>query len=102
MKRPGTSNKKTGNQEYLKDITFTVKAVRCFSKNNGPDDVVFDMELNGVTIYGCRVVEGKNGDFISFPSRKGSDGKYYSIAYAPLDSDTQNTILKEVERRLNE
>lgn len=63
--------------------------------------IIFDLELNGVRIYGCRVVEGKNGDFISFPQRKGFDGKYYSIAWANLSPDDQASILRTVERKLN-
>lgn len=78
---------------------MNVKRVKMFD-NGG---VVFDLEVNGVTIYGCRVVEGKNGDFISFPQRKGSDGKYYAIAYFPMDREgtIQAAILQQVEAKLN-
>lgn len=31
-----------------------------------------------LTIRGCRIVNGKDGDFISYPSRKGNDGKYWN------------------------
>lgn len=42
---------------------------------------LFGLEHNGAIIYGCRLVEASNGNiFISFPSRKGSDGKYYNHA----------------------
>jgi len=68
-----------------------VEVVRAKSFDNG--GVVFDVIINGVSIYNCRVVEGKNGDFISFPARKGSDGKYYSHAYIKLtDEDTQKIV----------
>ena len=48
-----------------------------------------------VTIYGIRIVEGKNGKFLSMPSRKGSDGTYYSHARI-VDSDICNAILEIV------
>lgn len=48
-----------------------------------------------VTIYGIRVVEGKNGKFLSMPARKGSDGEYYSHAYI-ADEDVYNAILETV------
>ena len=48
-----------------------------------------------VTVYGIRVVEGKNGKFLSMPSRKGSDGTYYSHARI-VDNDICNAILETV------
>lgn len=35
-----------------------------------------------ITIRGCRVVEGQNGAFVSFPSRKQDDGKYWNHVLA--------------------
>lgn len=68
--------------------------------NQVNDLVFFDMVVNGVTIYGCKVVEGSKGDFISFPSHKGKDGKYYNHAYIKLsDADTSN-IIAQVEEKL--
>ena len=59
------------------------------------DQLFFDMKVNGVKIYGCRLVEGSKGTFVSFPSRKGNDGKYYSYAFVSLsDEDTKNIIAR--------
>lgn len=41
---------------------------------------LFGLEHNDATIYGCKLIECSNGIFVSFPSRKGSDGKYYAHA----------------------
>ena len=41
---------------------------------------LFGLEHNDATIYGCKLIEGSNGIFVSFPSRKGTDGKYYAHA----------------------
>lgn len=48
-----------------------------------------------VTVYGIRIVDGKKGKFLSMPSRKGSDGKYYSHARI-VDNDICNAILEAV------
>ena len=48
-----------------------------------------------VTVYGIRIVEGKNGKFLSMPSRKGNDGTYYSHARI-VDDDISNAILETV------
>lgn len=72
----------------------TIEVVRAKQFDNG---VVFDMLVNGVTIYGCRLVVGKKGTFVSFPSKKGKDGKYYSHAYVKLTQEDTNFIVKLIE-----
>lgn len=82
-----------------KDVNVEVNAK--VTRANQVDDLVFfDVEINGVTIYGCKVVEGKNGDFISFPSHKGKDGKYYNHAYIKLSDDQAKDIIHQVEEML--
>lgn len=68
--------------------------------NQVNDTVFFDMVVNGVTIYGCKVVEGSKGDFISFPSHKGKDGKYYNYAYVKLSEADSQKIIAQVEEKL--
>lgn len=61
----------------------------------------FNMVLNGVTIYNCTVAESKEGKFfISFPSRKGSDGKWYSYVYFRFSEEDMNRILDAVSQKL--
>lgn len=62
--------------------------------------VFFDVVINGVTIYGCRFIEGKNGDFVSFPSYKAKDGKYYSHAYVRLDEAAVKLIDEQIDKLL--
>ena len=88
MKKPEKTASEIGRVEITRAKAF----------DNG--GVVFDCIINGVSIYGCRVVEGKNGDFISFPSRKGSDGKYYSHAYIKLTAEDTANIVGLVEKAL--
>lgn len=67
--------------------------------------LVFDMVVNGVTIYGCQWIEGeKNGKeyaFVSFPSRQSKkDGKYYNIAYVKLSDDDTKNIESQIDALL--
>ena len=59
-----------------------------------------DLEVNGVKIYGCRYIVGKNGDFISFPSYKAKDGKYYNYAYVDLDEAMVSLIDEQLDKLL--
>ena len=93
MKKQNTQTEEV-NEIYV--LNFNVSRVNQYEKT-----VFFDIVLNGVKIYGCTVVEGKKGDFISFPSKKGKDDKWYSIVYARLSDHDQEIILAEVEKRLN-
>lgn len=88
--------KETQSKEAVEVREFEVKNV-----NQYKDTVFFNLVINGVTIYGCRCVEGKNGDFIAFPSKKGNDGKYYNHVYVALSEEDAKKILEEVEKQLN-
>lgn len=79
------------------EVTVNAKVTRANQVN---DTVFFDMEVNGVTIYGCKVVEGSKGDFISFPSHKGKDGKYYNHAWVKLTEEQSKEIIAQVEEAL--
>ena len=92
---------KKANKETKRE-TVDVRSVevsRVRETKNGT--VFFTLTLNGVTIYDCRAMEGKNGDFVAFPSEKGSDGKYYSKVYAALSEEDNDAIIAEVEKQLN-
>lgn len=82
--------------ETLKSVTLSVSMVKEWS--NG---LTFTLTVDRVSIYGCRIVSGKNGDFISFPARKGSDGKYYNHAYIDLTEEELNVVFGLVRRELN-
>ena len=89
--RNTTSETKTYNHEY------SVRRAVQFDK-----DVLFDLTIDDFTIYGCGVVEGKNGDFIGLPSRKGKDGKYWGIVYKRFSQDETSMILDMVSAALAE
>lgn len=85
--------------EYTTLHGFEVLRVKDARTKNG-GCVYFDVKINGVTIYGCRVVEGQKADFIGYPSQKGNDGKWYNIAYVPLADEDQKMIIDAVENML--
>lgn len=95
----GRFQKKENNEQeknYAKIDSFSVNRVKAFEWGT-----TFDLTVNGVTIYGCRALTSREGvDFISFPSRKGSNDKYYNIAYVPLSGEDVQKILFEVEKGL--
>lgn len=89
-----TRNTKTVSKTYKHE--YAVRRAVQFDDS----DVLFDLTIDDLTIYGCRVVEGKNGDFISLPSRKGKDGKYWGIVYKKFTDEETNAILDMVSAAL--
>ena len=75
--------------------TNEIKVVRAYQFDDG--SIAIDLEVNGVSIYNATLREGKNGQFVSFPSRKGKDGKYYSHVYVKFSEDDIQTIIEQVE-----
>ena len=75
-----------------KKTTSNITVTRAHQFNDG--SITFDMEVNEVKIYGCRLVDGK---FVSFPSRRGKDGNYYSHAFYKLTNDDTANIVAQIE-----
>ena len=82
--------------------TYDVKVTRAKEVKEG--QVVFDMVVNGITIYGCWYREGKskkdNKDYamISFPSHKGNDDKYYNHVWFKIDEAIQGEIVAQLQK----
>ena len=97
MKRTNKSNETTNTtNDPIVISSVSVEQVRDTSKG-----VFFTLVLNGIYIHSCKVVEGKNGDFISFPQYKGSNGKWYSYVWVPLSEADSKHIISLVEAELN-
>ena len=62
------------------------------------DIFFFDMVLNGVYIYGCRLIDGKDGWFVSFPSKKPDKkgGKWFNHCWAKLPDNALSEICSDV------
>ena len=89
-------NIKTKKAEEKKiEVKNVIKVTRGHVFDDGT--VAFDMEVNGVSIYHSTLREGKNGQFVSFPSRKAKDGKYYSHVYVKLSEEDIKSIVEQLE-----
>ena len=91
--------------EFEKLVSFEVISAKEGTTGNGNDWQICTVKINGVTIFGCRAVtykdkEGKSKDFLAFPERKGSDGKYYKHAYIPLSQEDQQKICDAIWAKL--
>lgn len=74
------------------------------AKDNKSEALVFDMAVNGVTIYNCRWMEGeKDGKpykFVAFPNYKNGD-KYWNYAYVALSPEDIDTIEKMLHKLID-
>lgn len=92
--------------EFIKLESYEVTRAKEFTKD-GKSWHNADVRINGVTIYGCRAVtyvdnnDNKEKDFLAFPERKGSDGKYYKYAFAPLSPEDQQKICDAIWAKLD-
>lgn len=84
------------------DKEIKVLRANLYQKKGKKDVTFFDLEVNGVTIYGCTLVDGKQGSFTSFPSYKGSNDKYYKHAYVELDDNDQAIIEDQIQELLED
>ena len=88
--------KKTENQEQ----EFKVEVTRAHEFKSG--DISFDVKVNGINLYGLTYINEDperniKKPFISFPSRKGSNGKYYNYCFFKIDDALQADIEKQIE-----
>ena len=90
------SAKSTKSTEKIKPIQ--VSSMSIIRATPYEDMYFFDMILNGISIYGCKLIEGENGRFIGFPSKKPAEkgGKWYNHCWAPLSEDDTAEIIAAV------
>ena len=96
IEKKGKNIMNVKTKKNTEKVAKTIEVTRAHQFDDG--SITFDMMVNGVSIYGCRIASGKNGDFVSFPSRKGKDGKYYSHAYVALDDQETADIISQIEK----
>lgn len=77
--------------------------INCRPYNENSKTKAFvDLELDDtLVIKGIMLVEGENGLFLSFPSKKGKDGKYYNSVYS-LDKEWTKLLQDECIKKYNE
>ena len=91
------------SSKKVNDVAYNVIVTKAKEIKEGL--VVFDMVVNGVTIYGNYYREyvnqkGESGELISLPSYKGRDGKYYNHCFLPINTDIKADIIKQLEELL--
>ena len=91
------STKKTDETK----VNYTCEVIRAKEIKEGT--VAFDMEVNGVKIYGCWYKEGTNKDgkeyqIVNLPQEKGKDGEYYSIAWFPMSKEVREGIIDQLQK----
>lgn len=95
------NNKKETTKKERPVYDYEIKVARALDGKYG---ILFDLELNHVTIYGCRVCETRDGDnFVGFPQKpdRKEKGRYWSVAYAPLTEDQTSEILRQIAEILD-
>lgn len=77
--------------------TLEIKVRRMFKfENSGALKAFVDIDINDVLVVkGLRVVEGKNGLFVSMPQSQGKDSRWYDSIY-PVTAETRQLIQDEV------
>lgn len=91
------SNSNTNSNAYA------IRVIKVREVKDRPGCYRFNAEVNGVTIYGMQYItytnkNGKETSFVSFPSYKGSDGKFYKHCYFPIENGSKEfqTIEKQI------
>lgn len=80
------------------NVKITCRTYNGNSKTKAFIDLVLDDTL---IIKGLTLVEGKKGLFLSFPSTKGKDGKFYNSIYS-LDKEWTNLLQDACVKKYNE
>ena len=97
-----------GAEKKEKRVEYVVKVLRAkdFTEKSKLDtNVAFDMDVNGIKIYGCWLKEGTGKDgkeysLVSLPSQKGKDGNYYSVAWFPISKELTKEIREQIANML--
>lgn len=88
---------KKKSETVKQEMNVIVKRAKEFKSG----DIGFDMEVNGVTIYGAVYKNTDKGNFVSFPAKKNeTDGKYYNHVYFKIDADTLENIENQISSLL--
>lgn len=80
------------------NVKITCKPYNGSSKTKAFVDLALDDTL---VIKGLTLVEGKDGLFLLFPSKKGKDGKYYNSVYS-LDKEWLKLLQDACVKKYNE
>lgn len=95
------------NTEEKTETKYTVKVTRAreIKKTEKEQVIAFDVNVNGVTIYGMIYRsgvsnKGKEYELVSFPARKGTDDTYYNHCWFPVSRELQASIVEQISNKL--
>ena len=90
------ARQKKTNITYRVADNGCVKVLERYIESGNDDFVFYDICIaNTVIIKDCRLVSGKNGDFIATPARKAGDN-YYPYAY--ISEAVQDAVLDLLDK----
>ena len=72
------------------------------SKCRGWCNVVLDVGGAELVVTGCAIIDGANGEYVAFPSRKKKDGGYANILYFRSGNDDRDDFSSQVLAQLAE
>lgn len=90
--------KKDAEKQNLNLKGFKINNVRRISEKV----VSFSLIGNGLGLYNLKIVDGSNGKFISAPSQKGKDDKYYPVYRVYISDADASKLIKKVLEMLAE
>ena len=92
-------------QKTPERVQWTPEGIKCVRANDNDHGTFCDISYMGMVFYGLRIItitkDGEDYEFISEPSHKGSDGKYYKYYHLNLAEETQKYIINGVFRVLD-
>ena len=100
LSKRGKETKGKKARKERPEYEYVIKVTRVLDGRYG---ILFDLDLNHVTIYGCRLCETKEGKpFVGFPQQrdKKDPDKWWSIAYAPLTDAQVQVICDQIAEQL--
>ncbi len=73
-------------------MVLDFKVTRLYKFDDGPTKAICDVSISDqFMVKGFRIIEGKKGLFVSEPSEKGKDGKWYSSVF-PITAPTREAL----------
>lgn len=79
-------------------MDIKVNSITLLDKEDSKTRAIATLVINDeIAIHGVKVIEGKNGEFVKMPQKRGKDGNYNDIAYpvtAELREQINNTVLE--------
>ncbi len=93
--------KKSEAKKEVKKISIQ-EGISISSIYNYSDDCTFfnlhidNTPVGEITIYGCKLISTQKSDFISLPSRKGDDDKYFSHVFFKITDELTSKIIDAI------